>query len=102
LARHPEVDLVTVTVKVPDHLPPVVAAFEAGKHVYCEWPLGRTAAEAERMLAAAEGKGVIHAIGLQGQWSPTLKHIKDLVADGYVGSVLSATLIGRAQLGRHT
>ncbi|HEY3911135.1 MAG TPA: Gfo/Idh/MocA family oxidoreductase [Stellaceae bacterium] len=96
LARHPEVDLVTVSVKVPDHLPPVMAAIEAGKHVYCEWPLGRNTAEAERMLAAAEDKGVIHAVGLQGQWSPTLNYIKDLVADGYVGRVLSATVIGRA------
>ena len=96
LAHHPDVDLVTVSVKVPDHLPPVMAAVEAGKHVYCEWPLGRNTVEAERMLAAAEGKGVIHAVGLQGQWSPTLNYIKDLVANGYVGRVLSATLIGRA------
>ena len=41
LARHPDVDLVTVSVKVPDHYQPVMAAIEAGKHVYCEWPLGR-------------------------------------------------------------
>ena len=38
LARHPDVDLVTVTVKVPDHYRPVMAAIDAGKHVYCEWP----------------------------------------------------------------
>jgi predicted dehydrogenase len=96
LASHADVDLVTVTVKVPDHLAPVIAAIEAGKHVYCEWPLGRDTGEAERMLAAADGKGVVHAVGLQGQWSPTLNYIKDLVADGYVGRVLSATMIGRA------
>src|SRR3954451_13693009 len=41
LAQHPAVDLVTVSVKVPDHYLPVMAAIEAGKHVYCEWPLGR-------------------------------------------------------------
>jgi predicted dehydrogenase len=48
LARHPDVDLVTVTVKVPDHYRPVMAAIDAGKHVYCEWPLGRNTGEAER------------------------------------------------------
>src|SRR5262249_47367408 len=39
MARHPDIDLVTVSVKVPDHLAPVMAAIEAKKHVYCEWPL---------------------------------------------------------------
>jgi predicted dehydrogenase len=96
LARHPDIDLVTVTVKVPDHLPPVMAALEAGKHVYCEWPLGRNTAEAREMLAAAERAGVRHAVGLQGQWSPTTNYVKQLVADGYVGRVLTASLIGCA------
>jgi len=34
LAQHPDVDLVTVSVKVPDHYRPVMAAIEAGKHIY--------------------------------------------------------------------
>ena len=46
LAQHPDVDLVTVCVKVPDHFTPVMAAIDAGKHVYSEWPLGRNTAEA--------------------------------------------------------
>ena len=96
LARHPDVDLVTVTVKVPDHYRPVMAAIDAGKHVYCEWPLGRNTGEAREMLDAAERKGVRHAVGLQGQWSPTIGYVKDLVAQGYVGRVLTATLIGCA------
>jgi predicted dehydrogenase len=96
LARHPDIDLVTVTVKVPDHYRPVMAAIEAGKHVYCEWPLGRNTGEAREMLDAAERKGVRHAVGLQGQWSPTIGYVKDLVLQGYVGRVLTATLIGCA------
>jgi predicted dehydrogenase len=96
LARHPDVDLVTVTVKVPDHYRPVMAAIEAGKHVYCEWPLGRNTEEARRMLDAAERKGVRHAVGLQGQMSPTINYVKDLIAEGYVGRVLAATMIGCA------
>src|ERR1700731_5369760 len=39
LAQHPDVDLVTVSVKVPDHCRPVMAAIDAEKHVYCELPL---------------------------------------------------------------
>jgi predicted dehydrogenase len=96
LAQHPDVDLVTVSVKVPDHYAPVMAAIEAGKHVYCEWPLGRNTDEAARMLAAAERKGVRHAVGLQGQMSPAINYTKDLIADEYVGRVLSATMIACA------
>jgi predicted dehydrogenase len=96
LAQHPDVDLVTVSVKVPDHYVPVMAAIEVGKHVYCEWPLGRDTDEAARMLAAAERKGIHHAVGLQGQMSPAINCTKDLIADGYIGRVLSATMIACA------
>ena len=93
---HPDVDLVTVSVKVPDHYTPVMAAIDAGKHVYCEWPLGRNTDEAVRLLDAAERRGVRHAVGLQGQMSPAINYVKDLIADGYVGQVLTATMIGCA------
>src|ERR1700680_547397 len=96
LARHPDVDLVTVAVKVPDHYRPVMAAIEAGKHVYCEWPLGRNTEEEQEMREAAELKGVRHAVGLQGQHSPTIAYVRDLIADGYVGKVLTASLLGCA------
>jgi predicted dehydrogenase len=94
--RTPDVDLVTVSVKVPDHYRPVMAAIDAGKHVYSEWPLGRDTNEAVRMLDAAERRGVRHAVGLQGQMSPAINYVKDLIADGYVGRVLTATMIGCA------
>src|SRR5207253_2183656 len=96
LAQHPDVDPVTVSVKVPDHHRPVMAAIEAGKHVYCEWPLGRDTDEAVRMLDAAERRGIRHAVGLQGQMSPAINYTRDLVAEGYVGRVLTATMIGCA------
>ncbi len=96
MARHPDVDLVTVSVKVPDHYDPVMAAIAAGKHVYCEWPLGRDTEEAGQMLEAAERAGIRHVVGLQGQTSPAINYARDLVAEGYVGRVLSATMIGCA------
>ena len=73
-----------------------MAAIEAGKHVYCEWPLGRDTGEAAEMLAAAERKGIRHAVGLQGQMSPAINYTRDLVAEGYVGRVLTATMIACA------
>jgi predicted dehydrogenase len=96
LAQHPDVDLVTVCVKVPDHYRPVMAALDAGKHVYCEWPLGRDTDEAVRMLDAAERQGVVHAVGLQGQVSPAINYARDLIAQGHIGRVLSGTMIGCA------
>ena len=48
MVTHPEIDLVSVAVKVPMHYAMVMAALGAGKHVYCEWPLGANLGEAPR------------------------------------------------------
>jgi predicted dehydrogenase len=48
------------------------------------------------MLDMAERSGIRHAVGLQGQKSPAISYVKDLVADGYVGRVLAATMIACA------
>lgn len=93
LVRHPDIDLVAVTVKVTDHYAPTMAALEAGKHVYCEWPLGRNTGEAIRMRDLAAAKGVVNAVGLQARAAPTFRYVRDLVSQGYVGRVLSATMI---------
>ena len=92
LIADPDVDLVTVAIKVPDHRELVLAALEAGKHIYCEWPLGRDLAETEE-LAAAAGKTSVHAaIGLQTRKNPAALHARKLVASGAIGRVLSARL----------
>ena len=50
MVASPELDAVAVVVRVPSHYAPAKASLEAGKHVYCEWPLGRTTAEAIELL----------------------------------------------------
>jgi predicted dehydrogenase len=97
LIATPEVDIVTVTVKVPPHLEIVKAAIEAGKHVYCEWPLGNGLAEAEEMVALACAKGVLGVVGTQARVAPEIEHLRQLVADGFVGEVLSTTLVARGR-----
>ncbi|MGI5350909.1 Gfo/Idh/MocA family protein [Streptomyces sp. CA-250714] len=92
LAEHPEVDLVVITVKVPAHAELVEAALAAGKHVYCEWPLARSTEEADLLTKSAHGAGVHHAIGLQARYAPALAYARDLIAEGRLGRVTSATV----------
>ena len=56
-----------------------------------EWPLGANLAEAEAM-AAARAKGVRTMIGLQANGDPVLLRLRELLAEGYVGEVLSCTM----------
>jgi predicted dehydrogenase len=92
VARHPGVDLVVVTVKVPAHAELVMAALDAGKDVYCEWPLARTPDEARALDAAAEKAGVHAVTGLQARFAPAVDRARTMIADGSIGTVLSATL----------
>lgn len=92
LAACPHVDVVAVTVKVPHHLELVRVAAAAGKHVYCEWPLGNGVAEAEEMAASVAKQGVHGVIGLQARCSPPIGYVRDLIADGAIGEVLSSNM----------
>ncbi|RBL92977.1 Gfo/Idh/MocA family protein [Chitinophaga flava] len=98
LVTHPEIDLVTVSVKAPDHYNIVMAALEAGKHVYCEWPLGRNLQEATAMAHLAKEKNVVTAIGLQGRFSPAINEVRALINKGYIGTVLSTTMIASGEV----
>ncbi|WP_059153199.1 Gfo/Idh/MocA family protein [Novosphingobium barchaimii] len=93
MVRDPDVDVVAVTVKVPEHRAIVLAALEAGKHVYCEWPLGRNLAEAREMADAARRSGLHVAVGLQGANSVAVRHAAALVRDGAVGRPLALRVV---------
>jgi predicted dehydrogenase len=94
LVRRDDVDLVVVTVKVPEHRDLVLAAIEAGKAVLCEWPLGVDLAETTEVASAAEERRVRTFVGLQARSVPTIRYVRDLIAEGYVGEVLSTTIVG--------
>ena len=94
LAADPDVDLVVVSVKTPGHHALVRTALEAGKHVLCEWPLAATMDEVRDLVGLARAQtGVRTFIGLQARGAPVLAYAKELVAQGYVGRVLSSTML---------
>lgn len=95
LARHPEIDLVSVCVKAPFHYEIAHAALSAGKHVYCEWPLAITVEQAEELAWLAADSGARAMIGLHLRGAPAMRHAARLVAEGFVGDVYSVTLTAR-------
>jgi predicted dehydrogenase len=87
LATHPEVDLVVVAVKVPHHEKLIQASIQAGKHVFSEFPLGKTTEETRYILQSAESKRIRHFVSLQSRANAELTYVKDLIESGYVGKV---------------
>ncbi len=94
LVSSADVGIVAITVKVPHHFELATAALAAGKAVYCEWPLGNGLKEAEDLAALAKKQGVLAVAGLQARSAPSVAYVHDLIQQGYVGEVLSTTLIG--------
>ncbi|MEU6073138.1 Gfo/Idh/MocA family oxidoreductase [Micromonospora sp. NPDC047074] len=92
LISHPDVDLVTVAVQLPRRDGLVEAAIAAGRHVYSEWPLARSAEEATHLRRLADQAGVRHAVGLQSRHHPAIRHLRALLAAGRIGKIMSASL----------
>jgi predicted dehydrogenase len=86
LVNSDDVDVVAITVKVPEHRALVLAALAAGKHVYCEWPLGRDVSEAAQMAAAVSPDQHV-MIGLQGLSAPAVRHAVSVVRSGALGTL---------------
>jgi predicted dehydrogenase len=89
LVNDPDLDAVAVVIRVPVHYQVTMDAINAGKHVYTEWPLTLTSAEAQELADAADAKGVKTRVGFQRRASPPHMRLKELVAEGFVGEVLS-------------
>lgn len=92
LVSRPEIDLVVIAVKVPEHHQIVTDALAAGKMVFCEWPLGRNLLEAEELAGLAREKQLKTVIGLQGGLHPPIRFLRDLIHQGAIGLPLSTSI----------
>jgi predicted dehydrogenase len=89
----PGVDAVAVATPPHTHAAIVLEAVAAGKHVVCEKPFARDAAEAQTMLDAATGAGVVHLLGTEFRWSTGQALAARLIAQGAIGEPRLATFI---------
>lgn len=69
------------------HAEPTIAAAQAGKHVFCEKPLARTAEEAKTMLDAVQKAGVKHMVAFNYRFVPAIVQAKRLIESGALGRI---------------
>ncbi len=85
-------DIISVHVCTPNksHSFITIDALNAGKHVLCEKPMAKTAAEAEKMLEAAKKSGKLLTIGYQGRFNPDVQYMKKVADAGELGDMYLA------------
>ena len=88
-----QVEAALVAVRVPAHYVLAKNALDAGKHVYCEWPLGANTREAEELAELARKNNLRTMVGLQRRASPAYMYMRELIKEGFVGQVLSVNMV---------
>ena len=84
------VDAVVVATPDDQHPSMTLAAVDHGLHVLCEKPLANNAADARRMLEAAQRRGAKHMVLFTWRWQPHYQYLKSLIEDGIFGDVYRA------------
>jgi predicted dehydrogenase len=87
LCADPDVDLVCVATRPSLHRPMVEAALASGKHVLCEAPLAANSEDGAALVSAAERAGTLAVVDMQSRFSAGAWQLRDLVRDGWLGSV---------------
>jgi predicted dehydrogenase len=87
VVEHPAVDAVVIAAPNMLHVELVEAACAAGKHVFCEKPVGGTPEQTVRAARAARAAGVTSGVGFNYRWAPLVRYAKDLVDSGQLGEI---------------
>ena len=85
--NHPEVQVVNIASPNFLHLEMVRAATQAGKHVFCEKPVGRSPEETAEIEALARKAGVMSFVGFNYRWAPMVQYAKQLIEEGKLGKL---------------
>ncbi|MFO1161733.1 MAG: Gfo/Idh/MocA family oxidoreductase [Reyranellaceae bacterium] len=91
LIDHPDIDAIDVCLPTRVHAEFVIAALQAGKHVFCETPLALELGEAWEMQEAARRAGRLLQVGLLMRSVAACRHVKDAATSGMHGRLLSVT-----------
>lgn len=84
------IDIIHVCTPNDSHAEIAIAALEAGKHVMCEKPMAKTAADARRMVEAAKRTGKKLTIGYNNRFRADSQHLHKLCEEGELGEIYFA------------
>jgi predicted dehydrogenase len=87
LVDRKDIDLIDIATPNDTHAEIAIAAAQAGKMVMCEKPLGRNAAEAEKMVAAVEAAKTPNMVWYNYRRVPAVTFAKQLIDEGRLGRV---------------
>ena len=83
----PAVDVVFVTAPNMLHIELIEACAAAGKHVFCEKPVGGTPAQTVTAERAARTAGLVTGVGYNYRWAPLVQYARQMIADGEIGEI---------------
>ncbi len=92
------IDALYVTTPNTRHLEPVVAALDAGVHVFSEKPMATSLTEASAILEKVRQSGRVYQIGFNRRFAPVYKHVRELVAGGAFVPRLGHIKMNRGEL----
>jgi predicted dehydrogenase len=87
LIADPDIHVIHNTTPNFLHVPVILAALKAGKHVISDKPLATTAADARLLLDAATRAGVVHAVTFNYRGNPLVQQAREMIAGGELGDV---------------
>jgi predicted dehydrogenase len=104
LVARPDIDVIDITAPTAMHKEIALAAAAAGKHVFCEKPVGVEPAETVAIERGARVAGVITGCGYNYRWAPMVQYTKRLIDDGRLGDLTHYrgrffSMYGRDRLG---
>jgi predicted dehydrogenase len=86
LLHRGDIDLIDVCTPSHTHFELAWSALETGKHVLCEKPVAYDFRDTRRARDLARQKGLKTKVGLTFRYSPAMRYMRELIADGFIGT----------------
>ena len=89
LLANKEIDAVSITTHIDDHLQPTVDALKAGKHVFLEKPMAKSVAECDEIIKTLQSTDKLFMVGHICRFDPRISLAKEAVEEGRIGEIVS-------------